>query len=286
MKSTLFCVGLFVAGIFNAIVLAAPDAIEFYPKESMFHRLFIKDSNVKYTRVIPRPTKSTAPPTYLVQYMYHWGVNCSDPIVEPDRTESFAFGACIGGVDADGNMPNTYNTAVLQVTDSEVTFVQSSYSNADCSGNPSFSYTRSQPLDSCDSGGIKYVVVSNDAPWEGANHGIIVKTYPPENSSSETGSCFDYPEVFQSVAFSYCMGVYYPDNLSITNVRYTSCNEHEVTYTMYSDGCETPVKEVSFPTNSCRACPVDPSTKSNDMYCYPQGFWYQNMESISCGAAR
>ena len=73
-------------------------------------------------------------PVYLVQYMYPWGSKCQN---EAERTESFAFGACIGGVDESGNPSTSMQSVLLTANDSMVTYLSNTYQSFDCSGTPS-----------------------------------------------------------------------------------------------------------------------------------------------------
>lgn len=230
--------------------------------------------------VAGKPRTDDQPPVYLVQYMYPWGSNCEN---EAERTESFAFGACIGGLDESGNPSTSMQSVLLTANDSMVTYLSNTYKSFDCTGTPIYSYTAKQVMNQCDSVSSKFVLTDakDSTPWAGANSGVLVKTFPPTTNVNESAVCTGYPEVFQAISFNYCMGYQSKDFPSVTNMRYTACDTDSVTYTMYSNyncNADNTVHTVTFASNTCRICP---NTETN---CYPQGFWYENYESIVCDA--
>ncbi len=282
---SLFIVSLtiFLVG-FNSLVIATDSQRDRkfsfpYPKEWSRARVVAPPRSTLRAKA----TQSQEVPLYLVQYMYHWGTNCQG---KPDRTESNAFGACLGGIDEDGNPTTSYSSVFVGVNGSTVTYLSNTYLSTDCSGTPKWSYTYNQPLNSCVADAM-YVITdgTNPEPWVGETDGVIVKTYPL--SPDGTITCTGYPEVYQSVSFNYCMGYYDAANPTVTNVRYTACDSDKdtVTYSMYQNySCndEDIIKTVTFSGSSCRVCPS--SSDGDSSNCYPQGFWYRNYESISCNS--
>lgn len=231
-------------------------------------------------RLMPRAMAKDEIPQYLVEVMYHWGTNCAG---DAQRTESSAFGACIGGTDPQGN-PTTSSNSIFQsynASSNEVTFLRNTYKSPDCTGAPMYSGTEVQPLNQCN-GDSMYVLTSADdkEPWlaQAATPSVIVYTYP--YSTTAPGPS-DYPEVFQAIALAYCMGYYDPKYPTATNLQYTACDDNTITFTIYSDSCTTPISSFSFPANEYRVCPIESGAPGSE-FCYPQGFWYNNFEKMTC----
>ena len=237
------------------------------PKEWKGHRLVSSPKLANH---------DTQQPIYLVQYMYKWGSTCQD---ESERTESSAFGACIGGVDEDGNPMTSWNSVFVSANSSMVNYISNTYKSPDCSGKPLYTYYVDQPLNDCQASSMYLVTdTANPTPWAGSNKGVVVKTYSLSNN--DTDQCSGFPEVFQAISFDYCMGYQDPEYPTVTNLRYSQCDDESVTYIMYGNyTCDSSsaVKTVNFQSTTCRICPGEQS-------CYPQGFWYRNYESISCNA--
>eukprot|EP01033_Poteriospumella_lacustris_P012811 gene12811-9158_t len=231
-------------------------------------------------QLMPRAMTEGETPQYLVEVMYHWGSNCAG---DAQRTESSAFGSCIGGNDPQGN-PTSSSNSIFQsynATSNEVTFIRNSFKSSDCSGAPAYSGTTVQPLNKCESDTM-YVLTSADdkEPWlaEAATPSVIVYTYPYAPVAPGPN---DYPEIFQAIAFSYCMGYSDPKYPTATNLQYTACDDDTITFTMYSDACTTAVSTVSFPANTYRVCPIESGVPGSE-FCYPQGYWYNNFEKMTC----
>lgn len=208
------------------------------------------------------------PTIYFEEYMFHWNSNCAGT---PDRTESTAFGACIGGIDENGQPIDTWKTVLNSTDDTHLTFTNIYYTTQDCSGSPISANTYTYATNQCVAD-TEYKVTdkNNPTPWVGENSGVVVKTFA-------NADCSAAPEVFQSVKMGYCLGITDPGN-GAQSMAYSSCDSQSYTIQYYSDwGCSVPLEKAVLPANVCRKCP-------DGANCYPQGFWYQNYETISCNA--
>lgn len=209
---------------------------------------------------------SSATTGYLIHEMYR-DYSCAPPA---ERTESMALGACYGGIDEQGKPMESW-ISTFNSTDGQY-FVTNDmrYKSTDCTGAPYSSHTSNYPM-ACYYGGKQvYKDVSEPEPWAGVNTGVVVKNY---NSLPCEGS----GNIFQAVDFSFCMGIVDPGN-GAGSMRYTACSADKITFDYYSDCCCGTVLETrTIAANECNLCPGSAS-------CYPQGFWWQTHETISCNA--
>jgi hypothetical protein len=106
----------------------------------------------------------------------------------------------------------------------------------------------------------------------------VVHSFATSECSNPVKDVSNGGDVWQAVAFEYCMGIVDPGNGAST-FRYKSCTSAEggdiITGTYYSDwGCNDEISTVSF-QSTCLACPAGAN-------CYPQSLWYQTQEIITC----
>lgn len=218
---------------------------------------------------------------YLVQEMFH-SYTCEGT---PERTEATKLGACIGGLDESGASMGSWFASYNATTPTQqVQISHKLYSSPDCTGKVSYSYLETMSS-SCDYGMMNLYIdtKANPTPWYGWNDGIIVHNYADTTSCPSNPHADDFVggDIWQNVAFNYCLGVGNNALNGAQSMQYIACADDEVKAYYYTDCCcQSLLEAVSF-VEVCATCPGS-SSDSSSGYCYPQGFEYITKETIQC----